>query len=55
MVSRLWKSINPLTGAVMANIQETGSQVVLIAADGKRYQDTNAEKLLERQLRLKFR
>lgn len=45
---------NPLTGALMANIRETGSQVVLKAADGKSYRDTNAEKLLERQLRLKF-
>ena len=45
---------NPLTGAVLANIQETGSRVVLKAADGKTYQDTNAERLLERQLNLKF-
>lgn len=46
--------INPLTGAVMANIRETGSQVVLKAADGKSYRDTSAERLLERQLKLKF-
>lgn len=46
--------INPLTGAVMANIRETGSQVVLKAADGKSYRDTDAERLLERQLKLKF-
>ncbi len=45
---------NPLTGAVMANIRETGSQVVLKAADGKLYRDTDAERLLERQLKLKF-
>nr|CAA6828964.1 MAG: Outer-membrane lipoprotein LolB [uncultured Thiotrichaceae bacterium] len=45
---------NPLTGAVMANIRETQSQVVLKAADGKSYRDTNAERLLERQLKLKF-
>ncbi|MGB0845972.1 MAG: lipoprotein insertase outer membrane protein LolB [Thiolinea sp.] len=45
---------NPLTGAVMANIRETGSQVVLKAADGKQYKDTDAERLLERQLKLKF-
>lgn len=46
--------INPLTGAVMANIRETGSQVVLKAADGKSYRDTDAERLLQRQLKLKF-
>lgn len=45
---------NPLTGAVMANIRETGSQVVLKASDGKQYRDTDAERLLERQLKLKF-
>ncbi len=46
--------VNPLTGAVMASIRETGSQVVLKAADGKSYRDTSAERLLERQLKLKF-
>lgn len=46
--------VNPLTGAVMASIRETGSEVVLKAADGKSYRDTNAETLLERQLKLKF-
>ncbi len=46
--------INPLTGAVMANIRETGSQVVLKAADGKSYRDTDAERLLQRQLKLRF-
>lgn len=45
---------HPLTGAVMANIQETGQQVVLKSADGKSYKDTNAERLLERHLKLKF-
>ena len=45
---------NPLTGSVMANIRETGSQVVLKAADGKQYKDTDAERLLERNLKLKF-
>lgn len=45
---------NPLTGAIMANIRESGSSVVLKAADGKQYRDTDAERLLERQLRLKF-
>ncbi|PID34152.1 MAG: outer membrane lipoprotein LolB [Thiotrichales bacterium] len=46
--------VNPLTGAVMASIRETGSQVVLKAADGKSYRDTSAERLLQRQLKLKF-
>ncbi len=45
---------HPLTGAVMANIRETGTQVTLKAADGKQYRDTDAERLLERQLKLKF-
>ncbi len=45
---------NPLTGSIMATILETGSQVTLKAADGKVYKDTDAERLLERQLKLKF-
>lgn len=45
---------NPLTGAIMAMVQSSGSQVTLRAADGKTYQDTDAERLLAKQLRLNF-
>nr|HPQ95152.1 lipoprotein insertase outer membrane protein LolB [Thiolinea sp.] len=45
---------NPLTGALMAHIQQQGSQVTLKAADGRLYQDTDAERLLQRQLKLRF-
>lgn len=43
---------NPLTGGLMATVLETGSQVTLKAADGKVYQDTDAERLLARQLKM---
>lgn len=43
---------NPLTGSLMATVMETGSQVTLKAADGKTYQDTDAERLLARQLKM---
>lgn len=43
---------NPLTGGLMAKVLDTGSQVTLKAADGKTYQDTDAERLLARQLKL---
>jgi len=45
---------NPLTGAIMAMVQSSGSQVTLRTADGKTYQDTDAERLLAKQLRLNF-
>ena len=45
---------NPLTGGVMANIVETGSQVTLKASDGKVYQDTDAERLLAKQLKMQL-
>ncbi|HPE59308.1 MAG TPA: lipoprotein insertase outer membrane protein LolB [Thiolinea sp.] len=45
---------NPLTGALMAHIQQQGSKVTLKAADGKLYQDSDAERLLQRQLKLRF-
>lgn len=43
---------NPLTGGLMATVMETGSQVTLKAADGKTYQDTDAERLLAKQLKM---
>jgi outer membrane lipoprotein LolB len=43
---------NPLTGGLMATVLETGSQVTLKAADGKVYQDTDAERLLSKQLKM---
>jgi len=43
---------NPLTGGLMATVLDTGSQVTLKAADGKVYQDTDAERLLARQLKM---
>lgn len=45
---------NPLTGALMAAIDASNSGVTLRAADGKSYQDTDAERLLARQLKLNF-
>lgn len=43
---------NPLTGGLMATVMETGSQVTLKASDGKTYQDTDAERLLAKQLKM---
>lgn len=43
---------NPLTGGLMATVVETGSQVTLKASDGKTYQDTDAERLLAKQLKM---
>ncbi|WP_298612575.1 lipoprotein insertase outer membrane protein LolB [uncultured Thiothrix sp.] len=43
---------NPLTGGLMATVMETGSQVTLKASDGKSYQDTDAERLLAKQLKM---
>lgn len=43
---------NPLTGGLMAKVMDTGSQVTLKAADGKTYQDTDAERLLAKQLKM---
>jgi len=40
---------NPFTGATVALITQNNNKVSLQAADGKIYQDTNAEKLLKRQ------
>ena len=45
---------NPLTGSLMATVLQNGQNVTLKAADGKVYQDTDAERLLARQLRLNF-
>lgn len=42
--------LNPLTGGVLAALNNTGSQVSLASADGKRFTDTSAERLLEKQL-----
>jgi len=40
---------NPVTGAIVAKISRQGRQVTLLANDGKRYQDTDEERLLQRQ------
>jgi outer membrane lipoprotein LolB len=40
---------NPLTGSVMAYLKSSGSVVNLKAADGKEYQDSDAERLLKQR------
>lgn len=40
---------NPLTGSIMAYLKSTGSVVSLKAADGKEYQDSDAERLLKQR------
>ena len=40
---------NPLTGSVMAYLKSSGSVVNLKAADGKQYQDSDAERLLQQR------
>lgn len=40
---------NPLTGSVMAYLRSSGNAVNLKAADGKEYQDTDAERLLKQR------
>jgi len=45
---------NPLTGSTMAKIVDTGSRVTMTSSDGKTYQDTNAERLLQKQLGMRL-
>lgn len=45
---------NPLTGSTLAQIIDSGSRVTMKSSDGKTYQDTNAERLLQKQLGMRL-
>ena len=45
---------NPFTGATVALLTQNNKKVTLKAADGKTYQDTNAERLLKRQANIEL-